>query len=115
MGHDAVVLETCGEISEVEIDDRVFVQVLLKRRVGGNRKVGKKMARITRAIVIGAQHLGGHRLAETTATRHATETPLREKRIINDVDKPRLVNILTVPHTLEPSIADIDICAHGKH
>ena len=53
MFHDAVVLETCGEIGHVEENDGVLVQVFLKRRVGGNFKVGEKVARVARLVVIG--------------------------------------------------------------
>ena len=42
MFHDAVILEACGEIGQVEENDRIFVQVLLKRRVRSDFKVGKK-------------------------------------------------------------------------
>ncbi len=72
------------------------------------------MARVARLVVIGIEHLGRHRLAETSATRHTTETAFGEKGIIDNGDKPRLVNIFAVPYSLEPSIADIDICAHNR-
>jgi hypothetical protein len=84
MFHNAVVLETCGEISHVEENDGVFVQVFLKRRVGGNFKVGEKVARVARLVVIGTQHLGSHRLAKASATTDTAEATLCKKRAVDN-------------------------------
>ena len=67
MLHDAVILETRREIGQIEKDDRIFIQVLLERRILGNLKVSKQMTRVTRLVIVGSQHLGCHRLAETAA------------------------------------------------
>ena len=86
--------------------------MFLKRRVGGDFKVREKVARIARLVVVGTQHFGCHRLPETTAARDATETALCEKRAVYNGNQPRLVNVFTVPYSLESSIADIDVCSH---
>ena len=41
MLNDGVVFKTRGEIGQVEKDDRIFIQVLLKSRVGGYLKISK--------------------------------------------------------------------------
>jgi hypothetical protein len=112
MLNDGVVFKTRGEIGQVEKDDRIFIQVLLKSRVGGYFKVGKQMARVARLVVIGIEHLGRHRLAKTTASGYAAETSFCEKRTVDYGNKPRLVNIFTVSSTLKSGIAYIDICSH---
>jgi len=112
MNHDVLVPETRGEIGQVKEDDGVLVEVLLERRVGGYFKVGEKMSRVARMVIIGAQHLGRHRFAKTAAARHATETALGEKRPVDDGDKPRLVNIFTFSYPLKSSITNVYIYAH---
>ena len=110
--HYVVIMRVGYETCQVKIDDGILVQVLFKRGVGGYLKVGKQAARVARLVVIGAQHLGRHRLAETTAARHAAKSSLREKCAVDNGNQARLVNIFAVPYALESSIADVDICAH---
>ena len=65
-------------------------------------------------VIVGAKHLGCHRLAKPPATRDATEASFREKGAVDDGHKPRLVNVFTVSYTLKPGIADVDINAHDN-
>lgn len=104
----------CYLLSRLYVMNMVFFQMFLKRWVGGNLKVGKKAARITRLVIVCAQHLGRHRLSKTPTARHTAETTLCKKRTVDYRDKPRLVNIFTVPYPLESSIADIEVCSHDS-
>ena len=64
------------------------------------------------SVVVGTEHLRRHRLAEAAAARHATETLFREKRLVDNGNESRLVDVFTIEDSLESRIADIDICAH---
>ena len=66
------------KVGDVEKDDGVFVEVLLEGRVLRNLQVGEEAAGIDGVVVVGAEHLCRHRLAEAAAAGDATATPFRE-------------------------------------
>ena len=107
--HDAVILEARYEVADVQIDDGIFIQVFLELRVAGNLQVCKELARVARLIVVGAQHLGCHRFAETTATRDATETTFRKQRRVNNAYQPRLIDVLAIAGSHKSYVSCINI------
>jgi len=61
----------------IQIDDRIFIQMLLEQKVLNHHQIGKQAARVARAIVISVEHPRRHRLLETVTARHTTEPLLR--------------------------------------
>ena len=106
-------LESGHKVAEVEIDDRVLVQMLLERGILRYLQVGKQRPRVARLVVVGIEHLGRHRLAEAAAARHTAEAALREQRAVDYRDQTRLVNVLAVAAALESGIAGVDISSHS--
>ena len=45
--YDSFILDTCNEVGNIQKDNWIFVQVLLKRWVTGNLQVSKQTARVT--------------------------------------------------------------------
>ena len=75
MGDNALVLEAGDELRHVEVDDRVFVQMLLKRWVLRYLQVAEQAARVARMVVIGTKHPCCQRFSEAAAAGDTTELP----------------------------------------
>ena len=69
----------------------------------------KQLLRVARLVVISAQHLSRHRLAEPPATSHTAITTLGIECHIYKWYQRRLVNILAIHNVAECIIAFIDI------
>ena len=89
-------MESVHKLRQVEVDDRVLIEVFLKRWVFGNLQVGEKLSRLTRLVVVGAKHLRRHRLSEAAAAAHAGEAGLREERVVDHGNEARLIDIFTI-------------------
>ena len=106
-------MESVHELRQVEVDDRVLIEVFLKRWVFGNLQVGEKFARLTRFVIIGAKHLRRHRLSEAAAAAHTGEGLLRKERVIDNGDKTRLIDIFTIAGSAEALVPGVDVDSHG--
>ena len=73
----------------------------------------KQLLRVARLVVISAQHLSRHRLAEPPATSHTAITTLGIECHIYKWYQRRLVNILAIHNVAECIIAFIDIYTHN--
>ena len=111
--HDAIVLEASHKRRDIQIDNRIFIQVLLKLRVASYLQVGKQLARVARMVVVGTEHLGCHRLTEATATSHTTEAALREQCTVDNGDEPRFVNVFAIANPLKSCITCVYINSHA--
>ena len=107
-----IITRVRHEIGHVHIDNGIFVQVLLERRMAGYLQVSKQVARVARLVVVGTQHLCRHRLAEAAATRHTAVTLACLQGLVDNGYQLRLVNVFPVSCTLEREVPFVDIRTH---
>ena len=106
MADDVVIaLKPRDEVGHVDIQDRIFVQVLLKAWVAGYLKVGEELSGVTGVVIVGGQHFSCHRLSEAAAARHAAQLLLGEERLVHLGYQPRLVDVLAVANLAESLIS----------
>ena len=102
-----------GKRRHVQINDAVFVEVSLERRVLLGLQAGEEFARGARLVIVGTQHLRRHRLAEAAAAGDATVAALRVERRVDQGNQRCLIHILVSNDVSEGVIASINICTHS--
>ena len=81
---NAVISKPGHKTGHIEINDGIFVQMLVERKMVCYLQVGKQLARLARTVIVGAEHFRRQRLAESAASRHTAEPSLGEKRTIHN-------------------------------
>ena len=111
--HNRLFLDFRNKITDVQINHRIFVQMLLVVRIGGNQQIIEEMMRVARLVVVGTEHFRRHRLAETSRAGNTAEHSLRIDCAVDHRDKFRLVHVFTVAGYRECYVSYVDIVTHG--
>ena len=104
---------TCGERSDIEIEHAILVEIRLKRAVLFNLQSAKQLARVARLVVVRAQHLRRHRLAESAAACHAAVAALGVESGVDERYELCLVDVFVSDDVSEITVAFIDVCTHS--
>ena len=73
----------------------------------------KQLTRVARLIVISAQHISRHRLAEPSAAGDAAIAALGIESLVDKWNQRCLVHILAIHDVTKLTVASIDICTHN--
>ena len=106
--------EFCSEVSHIEADDIILVQIRSERLVPFRFQSAKQFARVARFVIVCAQHLCRHRLAEPPAAGDATVSALRIEHGVDAWYQRGLVNILVSHDVTEVTVSFINVYTHGS-